>query len=143
MSGLALQRGPEGPLCEAVKVKPQNIEDVKGMVYLPGRGANRKWNQTKRTKCAAVNKAGGSWRLKEHFDIRQGDAEFRVFPTSLVSRHLVQCFLTMLPFGMEIYIYIYMYISYGRYLLEVCDLLFHFDFTEITVKGLHESQKRL
>jgi hypothetical protein len=36
------------------------------------------WNHPKRDNCVAVNKAGGSWRSGEYFDIRHGDTEFGV-----------------------------------------------------------------
>ena len=47
------------------------------------------------------------------------------FTQLVFSLALVQCFLTMLPFlhfGIVMYILCY-------YMLEVCDLLFYFDFT--------------
>jgi hypothetical protein len=40
----------------------------------------KKWNQIKRKKCIAVNKAKRSWRSEEHFDIRHGDVEIWVCP---------------------------------------------------------------
>lgn len=55
--------GLEKPLCQAVKVKPglpwrpQNVGDARAVGYLPRRTANRKWNQSKREKCAAANQA--------------------------------------------------------------------------------------
>ncbi|EGW10137.1 hypothetical protein I79_024307 [Cricetulus griseus] len=49
---------------------------------------------------------------------------------------LIPYFLIMFPFGMVMYILCHC-------ILEVCDLLFHFDLTGVTVKRLHESQKRL
>lgn len=111
---------------------PQGVRDSRATGHLPPpQYANRDWNEPepKREKCVAVNKAERNWRSEEHFDIRYGDAEFGVCPVGF------QSFLSMfpfLPFGMVIYI-----------LLEVCDLLFYFEFTEITAKRLHESQKRL
>jgi hypothetical protein len=53
------------------------------MGYLPGRAANRVWNQSKREKCVADNKAENSWRSEEHFDNRRGDAEFGDCPACL------------------------------------------------------------
>ena len=58
--------------------------------------ANREWNQNKREKCVAVNKAERSWRSEEHFDIRHGDAESGVCPVGF-SLALVQYFLPLLP----------------------------------------------
>ena len=69
-------------------------------------------------KHAAVNKAERSWRSKEHFDIRHGGAEFGVCPAVFCPVFLQILF----PFGMVIYILCY-------YMLEVCDMLFKFDFT--------------
>jgi hypothetical protein len=74
-------------------------------------------------KCAAVNQAKKSWRSKEPFDIRHGDAEFGVRPAVFQSC-LIQYFLIMFsffPFGMAMYILCH-------YMLKACDLIFHFDF---------------
>lgn len=53
---------------EAIKLeprlhcRPQDIGDVRVVGYLPRRAANRVWNQYKRKKEVAVNKAGvGVW----------------------------------------------------------------------------------
>ena len=83
---MSLYGVPETPLCEAVKVKPEllwrppNIGDAGTMGYLLNRTDNRKWNQPKREKCVAVNRAEKSGRSEEHFDTRHGDAEFGVCP---------------------------------------------------------------
>ena len=83
---VSLHGGLEWPLCEAVKAKPglswrpQNIEDDRAMGYLPRKVANREWNQPKRKKCAAVNKAERIWRPEMCFDIRHEDSEFGVCP---------------------------------------------------------------
>jgi hypothetical protein len=46
---------------EAVKMKLpwilQDVRDARAMGYLPRKAANREWNQTKRKKFVAVNKA--------------------------------------------------------------------------------------
>jgi hypothetical protein len=54
----------ERPLC-AVKVKPilpwrlqPNNRDARAVGYLPGTAVNRKWKQSKRKRCAVVNKNG-------------------------------------------------------------------------------------
>jgi hypothetical protein len=52
------------------------------MGYLPKEAANREWNQPMKK---AVNNAESSWRSKEHFDIRHGDAEFGVCPADFWS----------------------------------------------------------
>lgn len=63
MSGVSLHGGPERPLCEAVKMKPespwrpQDAGDARDTVYLPRRAAEQVWNQCQREKCAVVNKA--------------------------------------------------------------------------------------
>ena len=88
--------------------------------------------------CVAVNKAERSWRSEECFDIRHGDVEFRVCTAEF------HCFLDpvfphnppFVPFGTLLY-------TLGYFGLEVHGLLLHFDFIRITVKRLHESQKRL
>ena len=104
--------------------RPQNIEDDRAMGYLPRKVANREWNQPKRKQCTAVNKDERSWRYEEHFDIRHGEAEFGVCPAGF-GLVLVQIFFTMilfLPFGIVMYILCHC-------MLEIHDLVFHFDFT--------------
>ena len=65
MSGESLQRGPERPLHEAVKVKsglqskPRDFGGVRVMGCLPRKDANRVWNQPKREKCVVASKAKG------------------------------------------------------------------------------------
>jgi hypothetical protein len=60
---VSLHGGPVGPLCEAMKVepglswRPQDIGIARVVGYLPRRAASWEWNQPKRKKCAAVNKA--------------------------------------------------------------------------------------
>ncbi|KAL6070602.1 hypothetical protein STEG23_013786 [Scotinomys teguina] len=62
---------PREVIGEAVKVlpglpwRPQDVGDAGAMGYLPGKAANREWNQTQREKCVAVNKAEQSWRSEE------------------------------------------------------------------------------
>lgn len=111
---------PLPPKCKAVIIEDwrhQDIGDSRAVGYLLKRAAKREWNQPKRKKCVAVNKAKRSWRSEECFDISYGDAEFGVCPVCLT---LVQYFLTMLrslPFGIVVYILCH-------YMLEVCDLVF-------------------
>ena len=56
-----LRGGPEKPLNEAMKVKPelpwrlQDVGDARGMAYPPRRAAYIQWNQ--RMKCVAGDKA--------------------------------------------------------------------------------------
>jgi hypothetical protein len=91
MAGVSLRGGPERPLCEAVKLKPGlpwRSQDVGGSIvlgFLSRKAATWRWNQPKREKCVAVNKAERSWSSEEHFDIRPGDAEFRVYPAGFWS----------------------------------------------------------
>ena len=66
------------------------------------------------------------------------NTQYVEFAQLVFSLALVQHFLTKptpLHFGLVMYILCH-------YMLEVCDLCFDFDFTGITVKRLHESQKR-
>ena len=60
--------------------RTQNVVDARTVGYQPSKATNREWNQLKRKKCVAVNKAERSWRSEEHFDIRHGDAESGVCP---------------------------------------------------------------
>ena len=87
------------------------------------RAANREWNQSKRKKCVAVNKAKRSWRSEEELvsDMEMQSLEFSplVFHLALVLYFFA--IFSSLHFGMV------MYILY-HYMLEVCDLLFDFDF---------------
>ena len=88
------------------------------------RAANREWNQPKRKKCAAVNKAERSWRSEERFDIRHGDAVWSLsswLSVCLWSSISLPC---LLPYVLGVV----MYILY-HYMLKVCDMLFDFDFT--------------
>ena len=57
-----LCESPERPLHEAVKVKPgllqrpQDVGDERVLGHLPRKAVNRKWNQSMRKKCVAINK---------------------------------------------------------------------------------------
>ena len=72
----------ERPLCEAVRLKSrlpwktQDVRDARAVGNLLRKAAHREWNQPKRKKCAAVNKADCCWRSLERFDIRHEDTEF-------------------------------------------------------------------
>ena len=103
------------------------------MGYLLKKAANREWDQLKREKCVAVNKAERKWSYEECFYIRYGDIDWE-FAQLGFGLALVQYFLTMLPLGMVMYVLCYC-------MLEVCNLLFHFYFRRVRV--CHESQKRL
>jgi hypothetical protein len=74
-------------------------------------------------KCVTVNKAEWGWRSEDHFDIRHGGTEFGVCQARFRSFILVPYFLVLssLPFVMLMHI-----LFYCR--LEVCDLLFYFDY---------------
>ena len=58
--------------------RPQDVGDARVVGYLLRKAANREWNQPKREKCVAVNKAEMGWRSEEDLDIRHRDAEFGV-----------------------------------------------------------------
>ena len=88
------------------------------MQHLPRRDADGVEPAQERKKHAAVNRAERSWRSKEHFDIRHGGVGFGVCPAVFCPVFLHILF----PFGMVMYILCYC-------MLEVCDLLFKFDFT--------------
>lgn len=79
MSGVSLHEGIKMPWCEVdtwIMWRPQNIGDAKAMRYFLRKPAKSGWNQPKKKKCTAVNKAERSLRSEEHFDIRHGDSEF-------------------------------------------------------------------
>ena len=102
--------------------RPREVRDARALGYLRRRGANRERNQSKRKKCAAVNKAERSWRSEEGFGMSHGDAEFGVYPAGF-SFALVLYFLTMLPFhplGMVMD-------TLCHCVLQVCYPLFKFD----------------
>lgn len=83
-------------------------------------------------KCVAVNNIEGSWKLKECFDIRHGDAELEFFILLAFYTALSQYFLTVVPFlsfGIVMHILCY-------YILEVLGLIFNFDFKGIIVRKL-------
>ena len=88
VSGVSLNgRLVERPLCESIKLKglPWRIQDVRVMGYLQIRASNREWNQSRRKKCVAVNKAEQTWRCGKRLDIRHGAAEFVVCPAGFQS----------------------------------------------------------
>ena len=93
------------------------------MGYLPRRDTNREYNQPTRKKSVVVHRAEQSWRPEEHFDTRHGDAEFGFCPAGFWSCFgpVFSRFVPLLSFGMVMYILCH-------YMLEVCDLLFDFDF---------------
>ena len=97
------------------------------------RADNKEWNQPKRKKCVAVNKAEKSWRSKEHFNIKHDDAEW-----SLPSWFWSCCgpvFHHSAPFP-----------SFGIVISSaiICELLKkNFILRGLTVKRLYESQKKL
>ena len=123
---LSLHGGLERKLHEAVKVKPrllwclQDVGDVRVMEYLLRKATNKEWNQPKKENCIAASKTKRSWRSEECFDIKH--EEFRVVQL-VFNLASLQHFLTMHPslhFGALMYILCH-------YMLEVCDLPFHFD----------------
>ena len=97
--------------------------------------ANREWNQPKREKYVAVSKAERSWRSKEHFALTLGDIE-----SGISSARCQACFGPVfpdyvLPFEMVMCILCH-------FMLEVCDLPFHFDFTGGYSKEIATSLRR-
>ena len=59
---------------------PRRPQDARVLGYLPRRAVTREWNQPRREKRVAVNRAEKSWISEECFDIRHGDVEFKVCP---------------------------------------------------------------
>lgn len=61
LSGVLVER----PLCEAMKLKRglpwrnQDVRDARVVGYLPRRAADNEWNQSKRKRGVALNKAEG------------------------------------------------------------------------------------
>ena len=90
------------------------------MGYLLRRAANREWNQPKRKKCAAVNKAEWSWGPEEHLYVRHEDTELGIYLAGF-GLVFIQYFLSILP-SLSL-------IRVNVYVLEACDLLFDFNFT--------------
>jgi hypothetical protein len=89
--------------------------------------ASKEYNQTKRKKCVAINKAERSWRSEEHFAFLLGDVELGVCPVGPIFPH------PFLHFGTVMYIPCHC-------MLEVCDLFLFLQ--GITVKRLYKTQKR-
>lgn len=77
-------------LKSGLPLRPQDFGNDRVIRYLSRRAGNWEWNQPKRNKCIAVNKAEQSWRSEECFGIRH--AEFRVFPAGFPS-----CFGPVFP----------------------------------------------
>ena len=86
MSGVSLNGGVESPFGEAVKEKPglpwkpKGVKDATVVRTLLRKTVNRKWNQPKRKKYVAVNKAEMILRSEKCFDIKHEDAQFEVCP---------------------------------------------------------------
>ena len=68
---------------------------LRAVGHLLRKAANREWNQPKRKKFVAVNRAERSWRSEGCFDVRHGDAEFGVGSAGF-GLALIQCPLTVL-----------------------------------------------
>ena len=105
----------------ALETTTQAIRDARALGYLQRKAANRECNQPRRKKCVAVNKHERSWSSEEHVIIRHGDAEFGVSSAGLwpCLGSVFPNFGSVLPFwNGNVYLV----------MLEVCDLLFDFDF---------------
>jgi len=114
--------GPRSCEIEVALVTP-NVQGARVMRYLLRKAANREWIQPKRKNCVAVNKAERSWTS----DMEKHSLEFA---QQIFGLALVQYFLTMMFFGMAIYI-----LWCWKYV--VCFLILILQV--ITVKVLHES----
>ena len=69
-------------------------------------------------------------------DMEMQNMEFSLMVFSLTLAQYLFIMLLFVPFGMVICIL-------HHCILEICGLLFYFDFTGVTIKRLHEFQKRL
>ena len=118
------------PLHEPVQLKlglswrPQDVGDARVM-DLQRKAADKKRNQPKKKKYVAVNKDERNQDLKSTLI---SDIEMRCFEFPELVFHfvLVKFFLAMLSslcFGMVLHMLCH-------YMLEVCNLLFYFSFTE-------------
>ena len=124
-----------------MKVKPplpwktQDVRDARVTRYRPKRAANREWNQFKKEVCCSQQSLTELeiWSVLTS-DMEMQNLEFTLLVFSLV---LVKYFLIMLfflPFWMVMYILCYS-------MLEICDLVYHFDFRQITVKRMHDFER--
>ena len=59
--------------------RPQDVDNARSVGESLRRAANWEWNQPKKKKCVAINKAERSWKSEECFDITHLNAEFAVF----------------------------------------------------------------
>ena len=94
--------------------RSQDVRDARVVEYLQIRTANREWKHSKRRKCVVLNKAEWNWKSEEHFDIRHGDAEFRVCPAGFQS-----CFGPVFPHYASFPIFWNSHIYTVHYVLEV------------------------
>lgn len=126
---LSLHGRLERPLSEAVKVKPgflwrpQYVRNSRALGYLPGRASNREWSQPKEEKRNLKR-----WRVFWHQAWR---CRVQVSPDGFCLA-LIHYFFTMFPFspfGMIMFILCHC-------MLEVCNLLFDFDFVGVAIKSL-------
>jgi hypothetical protein len=118
-------------------LEPQDVEDARLMGYLLRRATNREWEQFKRKKCVAVNKAERSWGSEKHFDVRYGDAMFGVCRVWLrfgpVFSHCVPFYTFWNGNAYPVPVYVgSMWFGFYSLILSL-----------ITVKRFQESQKRL
>ena len=91
---------------------------------LPKRAANKEWNRPKRSVLLAVNKAKCHSRDVESALTSDIEVQNLEFSLQVFGLALVQHFLNVFPFlcsGPVMCILCH-------YMLEVCDLLFYFDF---------------
>lgn len=100
----SLHRGPEGPLCESVKVKP-GLFGYYMRLEMPEpkdtcQATDMEWKQPKREKCA-VTKAGRV-ESSQSSDIRLWSFPCWVCSLALVQHYLAE--LPFLPFGMVTYV---------------------------------------
>ena len=118
--GAQIKCGSQTFLQNDIKLKlpwrPQDIRDARAVGYLLRKAANREWNQPKRKKFVAVNTNERSWRSEESFVITHGDAELRVCPASFW------------PYFGPVFPHLFWNGNLCPVMLDVCELLFYFDF---------------
>lgn len=104
--GEPLIEGPEGLLCECVKVKPisQDVENARHVGCLPRKAVDYMWNELTGKKCVTAKR---SWRSEKHPIIMHGNSQFRVCPALFqllvqYSFYVIPPFVHPLPYMLNI-----------------------------------------
>ena len=100
--------------------------------FLPQRAANGVWNQLKKEKCAAVNKAERSWRSDE----KPLPSDMEMQNLRVCSLGVRACFGPLFPCSAPSFPFVMaMYMS-CHCMVEACDMSFYCDFQGIKTKRL-------